>query len=238
MCSFLSAFFHFDVMSRSTYILIKLFILSLLFTQLSECSTIYWHLLLLMVVSSCWQLSVKLLGTFLFMSSGKHKHLFLFHVMVRVKLLDCNVCVCVLVCVCLYVYIYIYTHTHTYMFSCNNYCQTSCKVFVPVYAPVASSVVVVFSRVWLCHRWTVAQQARLSMGFSRQEHWSGLPLLLQGTCPTQGSNPRLLHLLHWQVGSLPLSHLGSISNYEEFKSVSLSIFTNFNLTILAILVGV
>ena len=25
----------------------------------------------------------------------------------------------------------------------------------------------------------------------------------------QGSNPNLLHLLHWQVGSLPLSHLGS-----------------------------
>ena len=27
---------------------------------------------------------------------------------------------------------------------------------------------------------------------------------LQGTFPTQGSNPLLLHLLHWQVGSLPL----------------------------------
>ena len=28
--------------------------------------------------------------------------------------------------------------------------------------------------------------------------------LLQGIFPTQGLNPRLLHLLHWQVGSLPL----------------------------------
>ena len=152
-------------------------------------------------------------------------------------------CVYVYLCVCvymyIYIYIYIYTHTHTYMFSFNNYCQTSSKVFVPVYAPIADCVVVVFSRVWLFATWwTVAHQAPLSIGFSRQEHWSGLPLLLQGTCPTQGSNPRLLHLLHWQVGSLPLSHLGSISNYEEFKSVSLSIFTNFNLTILAILVGV
>jgi len=26
---------------------------------------------------------------------------------------------------------------------------------------------------------------------------------------TQGSNPRLLHLLHWKADSLPLSHLGS-----------------------------
>ena len=33
--------------------------------------------------------------------------------------------------------------------------------------------------------WTAAHQAPLSMGFSRQEHWSGLP------CPPQGnlSNP-------------------------------------------------
>ena len=34
---------------------------------------------------------------------------------------------------------------------------------------------------------------------------------------TQGSNPYLLHLLHWQVGSLPLSHLGSPR--EGFSSV-------------------
>ncbi|KAM7241367.1 hypothetical protein CapIbe_007939, partial [Capra ibex] len=30
--------------------------------------------------------------------------------------------------------------------------------------------------------------------------------LFQGIFPSQGSNP---HLLHWQVGSLPLRHLGS-----------------------------
>ena len=34
----------------------------------------------------------------------------------------------------------------------------------------------------------------------------GCHFLLQGIFPTQGSNP---HLLHWQVGSLPLSRLGS-----------------------------
>ena len=47
--------------------------------------------------------------------------------------------------------------------------------------------------------WTVAHQAPLSMGFSRQEYWSGLPFLLQGIFPTQGSNPHLLHLLNWQA---------------------------------------
>ena len=33
----------------------------------------------------------------------------------------------------------------------------------------------------------------------------GCHALLRGIFPTQGSNPRLLCLLHWQVGSLPLA---------------------------------
>ena len=52
--------------------------------------------------------------------------------------------------------------------------------------------------------WTVACQAPLSMGLSRQEYWSGLPCPPPGDLPTQGSNPHLLSLLHWQAGSLPL----------------------------------
>ena len=34
--------------------------------------------------------------------------------------------------------------------------------------------------------------------------------LFQGIFPTQGLKLNLLHLLHWQVGSLPLCHLGSL----------------------------
>ena len=45
--------------------------------------------------------------------------------------------------------------------------------------------------------WTIAHQVSLSMGFSRQEYWSGLPFPPPGVFPTQGSNPGLLHLLHW-----------------------------------------
>ena len=53
--------------------------------------------------------------------------------------------------------------------------------------------------------WTVDHQAPLSMGFSRQEYWSETPYgLLQGMFQTQGWNPCLLRLLHWQAGSLPL----------------------------------
>ena len=44
------------------------------------------------------------------------------------------------------------------------------------------------------------------MGFSRQESWSGGHSLLEGIFLTQGSNPRLSCLLHWQADSLPLSH--------------------------------
>ena len=53
--------------------------------------------------------------------------------------------------------------------------------------------------------WTVALQAPLSMGFSRQEYWSGLQCPPLGDLPNQERNPSLLTLLHWQVGSLPLA---------------------------------
>ena len=33
----------------------------------------------------------------------------------------------------------------------------------------------------------------------------GCHALLQGILPTHGLNPHLLHLLHWQTGSLPLA---------------------------------
>ena len=53
--------------------------------------------------------------------------------------------------------------------------------------------------------WTAAAcQAPLSMGFSKQEYWSGGHALFQGIFPTQGSNLHPSCLLHWQVGSLPL----------------------------------
>ena len=71
--------------------------------------------------------------------------------------------------------------------------------------------------------WTVAHQAPLSMEFSHQEYWNteeGCHFLLQGIILIQGSNLHLLHLLHWQVDSLPLSHLGSL--YKDYKGVIIS----------------
>ena len=85
----------------------------------------------------------------------------------------------------------------------------------------------------LVTRWTAAYQAPPSKGFSRQEYWSGLclilwdpmdcsppassahrifqarilewgcHLLLQGIFPIQVFNPSLLQILHWQTDYLP-----------------------------------
>ena len=52
--------------------------------------------------------------------------------------------------------------------------------------------------------WTAAHQAPLSMGFSRQECWSGLPFPSPGDRPGSGirsTSPA------WQACSLSLSHL-------------------------------
>ena len=54
--------------------------------------------------------------------------------------------------------------------------------------------------------WTTAHQAPLSMGFPRLAYWSGLPFPSPGAPPDPGLN---LRLLHWQAGSLSLSHQGS-----------------------------
>ena len=45
--------------------------------------------------------------------------------------------------------------------------------------------------------WTVAKQAFLSVGSSRQGYWSGLPCLIQGIFPTQGANLHLLLHCRW-----------------------------------------
>ena len=70
--------------------------------------------------------------------------------------------------------------------------------------------------------WTVAHQASMSMGFSRQKYWSGLPFPSAGIFTSQGSNPYLLHLLHWQVGSLSLALLLSLNSYEVAQTLNCS----------------
>ena len=70
--------------------------------------------------------------------------------------------------------------------------------------------------------WTIAHQALLSMGLTRQEYCSGLPCPPPGIFPTQVSNPPLLCLPHWQTGSLPLVPPGKPSKYVLISNCDLN----------------
>ena len=68
-------------------------------------------------------------------------------------------------------------------------------------------VLVAQSLLTLCDLWTVVSQAPLSMGFSRQEYWSGLPLPPSGDLPNPEIEPRSPAL---QADSLPSEPLGKL----------------------------
>ena len=71
-----------------------------------------------------------------------------------------------------------------------------------------------FSHVWLSVTpWTAACQSLCAWDFSGKDTGVGCHFLLQGIFLTHGLNSCLLH---WQVDSLPLSHLG---NPESFLIV-------------------
>ena len=72
---------------------------------------------------------------------------------------------------------------------------------------------------------TVARQAPLSMGFSKQEYWSGFPALLQGILLTQGSK---LHLLHWQPSFLPLVPPGKPMHSLSSFQIHITVIVNFS----------
>ena len=80
---------------------------------------------------------------------------------------------------------------------------------------------IVLSSIWLLATfWTVACLASLSMGFLRQEYWSGLSVFPSpGDLPTYGWNLSLLCLLHYRWILYPLS------NSVQFSSVAQSCLT-------------
>ena len=69
-----------------------------------------------------------------------------------------------------------------------------------------------FSSVWLfVTPWTVAHQAPLSMGFTRQEYWSGLPGPPPGNLHNPGIKPVSSVSSALKADSLLLSHWGNPS---------------------------
>ena len=87
---------------------------------------------------------------------------------------------------------------------------------------VQFSTIQLLSHVWLfATSWTVAHQAPLSMGFSRQEYWNRLPFTSPGDLPTQQSNLHLLHwpavLYHWVIREAQIWHIKAyIRNLEKW----------------------
>ena len=74
-------------------------------------------------------------------------------------------------------YIYIYTHTHT--FYIHRHRRRHTHTYICVCAQLLSCVQ------FFTIPWAVANQTPLSMKFSRQEYWSGLP----GDLPNPGIEP-------------------------------------------------
>ena len=111
-------------------------------------------------------------------------------------------------------------------------CRNILKCFVPLYTMELLGVCVSLSlsHVWLFETpWTVACQAPQSMGFPRQEFWSGLPFSPPEDLPDPGIEPtapvlvvelrlvwvQILHLsvttcanfLIWKTGKISVSFL-------------------------------
>ena len=86
--------------------------------------------------------------------------------------------------------------------------------------------------IWLFKPWIIAHQSPLSMEFSKQGYWRGLPFLHQGIFSTQWLNLWLLCLLHWQVDSLPRHHLGSqLIGIKNLKHILNSSYRNIKPTL-------
>ena len=87
--------------------------------------------------------------------------------------------------------------------SCGNPLETE------VVTAWNSSEVKLLSRVqFFATPWMVAHQALRSMGFSRQEYWSGLPCPSSGDLSDPGIEPESSASPALQAGSLLISHQG------------------------------
>ena len=91
------------------------------------------------------------------------------------------------VCMCTLTHLPANTHTHRGTVTQSDLVHTLAKP-TPIsrWDPKVKSL----SHVWLfVTPWTVAHQAPLSMEFSRQEYWSGLPFPSPGDLPNPGIKP-------------------------------------------------
>ena len=72
----------------------------------------------------------------------------------------------------------------------------------------------------LGHPWTVAWQAPLSMGFPRQEYWTGLPFPSPGDLPNPGIEARSVTS---QADSLPSEPQGNMVGISKLEKISTAV---------------
>ena len=99
----------------------------------------------------------------------------------------------------IHTYIHIYIYIYIYICDCIKKIRKTNKTDNTITSVIRGYLCLLpftlcawlLSHVWLfATPWTVAQQAPLSMGFSRQEYWSGLPCPPPGDLPVPGIEPR------------------------------------------------
>ena len=108
------------------------------------------------------------------------------------------------------------------LWCCHNW---KCTVYIYILCVCVCVCACTFSHVQLfVTPWTVAHQTPCPWDFPGKNTGVSCHFLLQGIFPTQGSNPRLLHLLHWQADSLPLAPPGktTLTVIKYFKGTSLN----------------
>ena len=92
-----------------------------------------------------------------------------------------------------------------------------------------------FSRVRLfVTLWTVATRLLCPWDSPGKNTGAGCHGLLQGIFPTQRLNPGLLHLVRWQVSSLPLVSLGKPSSYVSTPNDGKDILNAFSIKLICV----
>ena len=111
---------------------------------------------------------------------------------------------------------------------------THIQTYMRVYICMLACMLSRFSCVQFCATlWIVAHQAPLSMGFSRQEYWSGLPCPPPGDLPDPGVKPMSPVSPALQADSLPLSHQGSPCVY---RFIYIHIFLHVNIYFILLII--
>ena len=93
-----------------------------------------------------------------------------------------------------------------------------------IYLCMCACMLTCFSCVWLSATlWSVAHQAPLSMGFSRQEYWSGLPCLPPGDLSDPGIKPASLMSPALAGGFITTSATWEAVMVSSFHLIQLSV---------------